>query len=153
MPCVSGNYDPKVGILINCAIFPQSHLAAFSAPLAPGSSPPNLTMFMGLVDTGASATCISKNVVSSLRLQPSGKTKMSGSTGQSNVDQFTFVVGFLFGAQQAPTGAVSGQLYPNLVQGCEFTSHGFGFDVLIGRDIICKGALSLSFDGHFVLAF
>jgi hypothetical protein len=78
---------------------------------------------------------------------------MSGSTGQSNVDQYTFVVGFIFGAQQAPTGAVSGQLTPHLVQGCEFTSHGFGFDVLIGRDIICKGALSLSFDGHYTLSF
>jgi hypothetical protein len=78
---------------------------------------------------------------------------MSGSTGQTNVDQYTFVVGFLFAAQQAPSGAVTGQINAHLVQGCEFTSHGFGFDVLIGRDIICKGALSLSFDGHYTLAF
>jgi hypothetical protein len=92
-------------------------------------------------------------VVASLGLQPSGKTTMSGSTGQSSVDQYTFVVGFIFGAQQAPTGVVSGQLTPHLVQGCEFTSHGFGFDVLIGRDIIGKCALSLSFDGHYSFRF
>jgi hypothetical protein len=152
MPCVSGNYDPHVGVLINCAVFPQSQLAAFVAPLAPGGSPPNVTMFMGLIDTGASATCISAKVVASLVLQPSGKTTLSGSTGQSD-RSYTFVVGFIFGAQQAPTGAVSGQLIPHLVQGCEFTSHGFGFDLLIGRDILCKGALSLSFDGHYTLSF
>ena len=78
---------------------------------------------------------------------------MSGSTGQSTVEQYTFLVGFVFGTQQTPTRAVSGQLNLHLVQGCEFVSHGFGFDVLIGRDILCKGRLSISFDGHYVLAF
>jgi hypothetical protein len=69
------------------------------------------------------------------------------------VPSFTFVVGFLFGAQQAPTGAVSDQLNAHLVQGREFTNHGFGFDVLIGRDNDCKGALSLSFNGNYMLSF
>ena len=110
-------------------------------------------MFAGLLDTGASVTCISSNVVQKLSLQPSGKTRMSGSTGQGLVDQYTFVVAFIFGAQQMPTGAISGQLNFHLVQGCEFVHHGFGFDVLIGRDILCKGTLSLSFDGHYVLSF
>jgi hypothetical protein len=127
-------------------------LAAVRAQQQP-SSPQNLIMFAGLVDTGASVTCISKNVVQTVGLQPSGKTSMSGSTGASVVDQYSFVVGFLFGQQQTPSGAISGQLHGHLVQGCEFTSHGFGFDVLIGRDILCKGTLSLSFDGHYVLSF
>jgi hypothetical protein len=77
---------------------------------------------------------------------------MSGSTGTSTVDQYTFGVGFIFSAQQMPTGAFNGQLSLHLVQGCEFTHHGFGFDVLIGRDILCKGAFSMSFDGHFILS-
>jgi len=110
-------------------------------------------MFAALLDTGASATCISKNAIQTVGLQPSGKTNMSGSTGQTLVDQYTFLVGLMFGAQQSATGAISGQLHTHLGQGCVFTSHGFGFDVLIGRDILCKGALSLSFDGHYVLCF
>jgi hypothetical protein len=150
MPCVAGNYNPAVGVILQVAILPPSQLTAVRTQ---PSAPHNLTMFAGLVDTGASVTCISNNVVQAIGLQPSGKTSMSGSTGQSTVDQYTFVVGFLFGAQQAPTGAISGQLYAHLVQGCEFTSHGFGFDVLIGRDILCKGTLSVSFDGHYVLSF
>jgi hypothetical protein len=151
MPCISGNYNPAVGIIVQVAILPQSQLSALQTSTPPASAP-NITMFAALLDTGASVTCISKNVVQALGLQPSGKTSMSGSTGAQTVDQYAFLVGFIFGAQQAPTGTVSGQLSVNLVQGCEFTSHGFGFDVLIGRDILCKGTLNMSFDGHFIVA-
>jgi len=154
MPCLAGNYNPAVGVLVHVAILPHSQLAALQVPQAPQSiAPPNLTMFAALLDTGASVTCISNNVVQTLGLLPSGKTSMSGSTGQTTVDQYTFGVAFLFGAQQTPTGQISGQLGLHLVQGCEFMHHGFGFDVLIGRDILCKGTLSLSFDGHYVMAF
>jgi hypothetical protein len=153
MPCAAGNFNPAVGIIMQVAILPQSQIVTFQAPRTPQSTPPDLTMFAALIDTGASVTCISKNVVQALNLQPSGKTSMSGSTGQTTVDQFTFVVAFLFQAQQSPTGAISGHLNMHLVQGCEFMSHGFGFDVLIGRDILCKGTLTLSFDGHYILSF
>jgi len=108
---------------------------------------------MGLVDTGASVTCISDKVVQDLGLQPSGKTMMSGSTGAGAVDQHTFGVGFVYGAQQNPTGTFTGGLTLHLVQGCVFMNHGFGFDILLGRDILCKGTLSLSFDGHYVISF
>jgi Aspartyl protease len=153
MPCIAGNYNPAVGVILQVAILPSSQLTAIRTQQQQPPAPQNLIMFAGLLDTGASVTCISKNVVQTIGLQPSGKTSMSGSTGASVVDQYTFVVGLLFGAQQAPTGAISGQLHAHLVQGCEFTSHGFGFDVLIGRDILCKGLLSLSFDGHYALSF
>ena len=108
---------------------------------------------MALVDTGASVTCVSNNAAQKVGLQPSGKTMMSGSTGQGAVDQYTFGVGFIIGAQQNPGGTISGNISVHLVQGCEFTNHGFGFDVLLGRDIICKGGLALTFDGHWHLAF
>ena len=155
MPCIAGNYNPAVGIIQQVAIFPQSQFAAIQAPPSvQGSQPiPNLTMFAALLDTGASTTCISRNVVNAIGLQPSGKTNMSGSTGQNIVDQFTFCVGLIFGGQQSPGGTFSGQVNIHLVQGCESISHGFGFDVLIGRDILCKGTLSISFDGHYVLSF
>jgi hypothetical protein len=151
MPCVAGNYNPAVGVILQAAILPPSQLSSFQA--SPPQTPPNLLMFAALLDTGASVTCISTKVIQTLGLQPSGKTTMSGSTGQNTVDQYTFIVGFLFGAQQNPTGTVSGEMNIHLVQGCEFMSHGFGFDVLIGRDILCKGTFSLSFDGHYLLSF
>lgn len=150
MPLISGSYNPAVGIIINVAVMDSATMTALQSQ---PSNAPNLTQFSALVDTGASITCISSNAAQTLQLQPSGKTQMSGSTGQGPVNQYTFGVGFLFGAQQNPTGTFSGHLGLHLVQGCEFTNHGFGFDVLLGRDIICKGSLHLSFNGQFTLAF
>jgi Aspartyl protease len=155
MPLVAGNYNPAVGVVLQVVILPQTQLASLQATKTAGKQPatPNLTMFAALLDTGASITCISNNVVQKLGLQPTGKTSMSGSTGKNTVDQYAFVVGFMFGLQQTPTGIFSGEINAHLVQGCEFVSHGFGFDVLIGRDILCKGSFTLTFDGHYALAF
>jgi hypothetical protein len=155
MPSLAGNYNPAVGVILQVAIFDPAQVASFTSPSKQSPQPQNLqnlTLFAALLDSGASVTCISNNVVQKLGLQPSGKTNMSGSTGASTVDQYTFGVGLVFGATQAPTGAFTGQLNLHMVQGCEFTHHGFGFDVLVGRDILCKGAFSMSFDGHFILS-
>ena len=154
MPSLAGNYNPAVGVILQVAIFDPTQIASFSAalPQQGAQNIPNLMLFAALLDTGASVTCISNNVVQKLGLQPSGKTSMSGSTGARTVDQYTFGVGLIFGAQQTATGAFNGQLNLHMVQGCEFTHHGFGFDVLIGRDILCKGCFSMSFDGHFILS-
>src|ERR1700739_4532614 len=98
MPCLAGNYNPAVGVILQVGILPPSQLGAFQGPQQQGVQPPQLSMFAGLLDTGASVTCVSRNVVQSLALHPSGMTNMSGSTGQSTVDQYTFLVGFIFGA-------------------------------------------------------
>lgn len=125
MPCLSGNYDPAVGILVQVGIVPQAQLAAIQAGrITPQNPLQQMAFFMGLLDTGASVTCISSNVVNALKLQPSGKTTMTGSTGQTQVDQYTFLVVFMLNPQQLPTGQVTGQANVNLVQGCEFTNHG-----------------------------
>src|SRR5262245_18141674 len=67
MPCIAGNYSPAVGVLLQVAILPPQ-LTAIRTQQQP-SSPQNLIMFAGLVDTGASVTCISKNVVQTVGLQ------------------------------------------------------------------------------------
>ena len=67
MPCLSGNYDPAAGILLQVGILPVSDLAALQAgQITPQNPLQTLSMFMGLVDTGASVTCISSNVVKTL---------------------------------------------------------------------------------------
>lgn len=150
MPLISGNYDPAVGVLVQVAVIPAAQVAQLKSGQI---APTNLHVVMALVDTGASSTCVSKSAAQAAGLVPSGKTQMSGATGQGTVDQYTFGVGFIIGAQQTPTGGVTGSLNLHMVQGCEFTNHGFGFDVLLGRDVICKGGFSLTFDGHWALAF
>jgi len=37
------------------------------------------------------------------------------------------------------------------VDGTEFNNTGCAFDILVGRDFILQGSLTLSFDGHGVL--
>ncbi len=95
MPCISGNYNPAVGPLIQVAILDA---ATAMNPGADGDKNPKLGIFKALIDTGATSTCISGRVVSETGLAPSGKT-------------------------------------PN-----------------DGRDIICGGSFTLSFDGHFILS-
>ena len=90
MPLISGNYDPAVGILVQVAIVPFPKIALLQNTANAGQAPPDLHVAMALVDTGASVTCVSKKAAQDAGLIPSGKTTMSGSTGQNTVDQFTF---------------------------------------------------------------
>ncbi|MCH8238631.1 MAG: aspartyl protease family protein [Proteobacteria bacterium] len=153
MPSLAGNYNPAAGVLIQVSILPPEQAIQAANPQQNSTdSIKDFKVYMALIDTGASCTCISAKVVNDVGLKPTGKTKMSGSTGADEVDQFTFSVGFMFGAQQLPSGKISGALHIHLVNGCKFEDHGFGFDVLLGRDIICKGSFSMSFDGHFILS-
>lgn len=150
MSCISGSYNPAVGPLLQVIILSQDQSGAGEgAQIISGA---NLPLFLALADTGASSTCVSSKVVESCGLQPSGKTTLSGATGQSVVNQFTFIVGFVFNPIQDPSGRFSGTINQHLVQGCQFTDHGMSFDVLLGRDILCKGSFSLSFDGHFIFS-
>ena len=46
------------------------------------------------------------------------------------------------------TGFMSSQVEWTPVRGSFFDGSGSGFDVLIGRDILCQGVFTMSFDGH-----
>jgi Aspartyl protease len=148
MPCISGTYNPTVGPLLQVAVLP-----AIADPQVLAAPALSLHLYTALLDTGASITCISNKVVTDVKLAPTGKTQMTGSTGNSPVNTYQFNVGFLFNPIQNPSGQISGQLNLHFVDGCEFSNTGLGFDILMGRDILCKGHLSLSFDGHFILSF
>lgn len=154
MPSIAGKYNHKTGVLLQIAILLPENMTTFAEPMASSTDlSGGVKMFMALLDTGASVTCISKNVIDEVQLDPVGKTRMSGATGVTDVDQYNFCVGFISDAVQQPSGIMSGALQLHWVEGCEFSNHGFGFDVLLGRDILCRGVFSISFDGHFVLSF
>lgn len=157
MPCIAGLYNPSVGPLIQLAIIdpgpgmlsgnPTSNLVSIS------SAVPSPRFYTALVDTGATLTCIYQKVVQEIGLQPIGKSMMTGATGSSAVNTYQFGVGFLTNPVQTPTGQVTGTLDVRVVDGMEFAVQGAVFDVLLGRDIICAGSFSLSFDGHMLLSW
>ncbi len=63
-------------------------------------------------------------------------------------------VGISSGEKRNPDGTVTGQLevIPN-IRALEFEAGDSSFQALIGRDILQRGVLNLSFDGHFSFAF
>lgn len=124
-----------------------------SQPLAIGQGTQGPRLYTALIDTGATLTCISPKVAQEVGLQPIGKTMMIGATGRSAVNSYHFGVGFLTNQIQAPTGQVSATLETRFVDGMEFVVEGAAFDVLLGRDVICTGTFTLSFDGHMLLAW
>ena len=150
MPCISGSYNPAVGPLVRVAIL---KLPAEIAAKPEAGQKQKFSTFQALIDTGAISTCISQKVVEEAGLTATGKTLITGVTGDMQVDQFTFGVGFILSPQQHPSGEVSGDISVQGVQGCLFENKTFPFDVLLGRDIICAGSFSLSFDGHYILSF
>ena len=139
MPCLSGAYDPAHGVLLKVGIFPGGFLADIKQN-------PNQTiestkhMFHGLVDTGADNTCISSAAVQSIKLNPVGKTAVHGATGSSQMNQYRIDFMLEFGNQQITM--------PNLIA-IEYSANSNVYDVLIGRDIICSGVLTMDFNGHF----
>ena len=135
MPCLSGDYDPTVGILLQVAVLRGGTLES----QIPGEAP----VFAGLLDTGADVTCISDRVVSLLDLQPTGKRQVVGATGTGVTNQYFVDLLLQFGSQHLGI--------PNH----EVMALGTGapnFDVLVGRDIICRGVLTVDFAGRFTFS-
>jgi predicted aspartyl protease len=145
MPSLVFQYNPNVGPLIQVAIWrpdfdPQQGLTVPQNPLT-------VTMYNALIDTGASCTCVTSKVINDVGLTPIGKQIVGGVHGKKTVNQYQFQVALVIPQSQAPTGHWSASALSMPVIGVEFDTSG-GFDVLLGRDIICRGVLSISFDGH-----
>lgn len=138
MPCLSGRFDPAIGPIINVSVLQTGSLQQA------GDQPTQIMAFPALIDTGASITCISANIAKTVGLTPVGMREMASATQSVPVNVYLVDILLPFG----PTGF--------LLQGTqvmEFSTDGNSpFQMLVGRDIICKGVLTLSFDGHLTFA-
>jgi hypothetical protein len=150
MPCLSARYDVNIGPLINIGILPPGGLAAATASAATSAAtaaiaaPPTPTTarsFPALLDTGATGTCISPAVATSLGLTPIGMRPMISAT--HSVPKNVYLVDLVL-----PFGAASVGLANSQVMEFE-PAAGSVFQVLVGRDILGKGVLNVGFDGHF----
>lgn len=147
MPCLSIQYNPKIGPLARIAIWPPN----FRPKGHSSDDPLKMPFYMALIDTGASCTCISPKVIKDLNLPPIGKQLVGGVHGNNPTNLYQFQVVLAFPQSQQVSGVMRMNVLASLVSGVEFVSSG-GFDVLLGRDIICTGSFSMSFDGHAVLS-
>ena len=141
MPCISGQYDPEVGVLLQVAVLPGGHL---NQAMRSNSEKSSIGVMgapvSGLLDTGADHTCVSRRLAQSLDLRPSGKVPVSGATGVSEMNQYMIDLLLQFGQNSI---AITEHMVT------EFTSNSTAYDMLVGRDIICQGVFTMDFSGRF----
>ena len=144
MPAVSGDYDPDVGILLQVGILTGGAVQATQRAEDIGNDlAVSGAQALGLVDTGASKTSISPRLASSLGLKPSGKTLVQGVTGAMQVNSYAVDLMLGFGAHSA--------VIENL-EVCELDLGQARFNMLIGRDVLCRGVLTMDFARRFTFS-
>lgn len=139
MPCLSGRYDPRLGLLLPVGV------------LAPGSVNPNqsqltgsLTLFLALIDTGATTSCISPAVATQIGLKPSGMRLVASATHSVPMNIYLVDLVFTFGQVANVRPAV---------ETIEFAVDASSpFQMLLGRDVLCTGVFTMSHDGHFTFS-
>lgn len=150
MPCVSGRYHRGVGVIIDVVIIdPRA---------APTASPkPNMRFYRGLLDTGATCTCISTRTAEEVGLVADGLKEMATASGTVTRKKYLFALGLPLVEKVDPSGqSASGSIIVPVpeIEGMEFdTGSKTQFDVLVGMDIIGRGSLKIDFDGHFSFCF
>ena len=140
MPCLSGAYNPDIGVILQVGIFPGGFLANVKQKPSQTIESAKGHILNGLVDTGADNTCISSTAAQSIKLSPVSKIEMQGATGSNQMNQYRIDLILQFGKQS--------QILSNFLA-IEYSAHSNLHDVLIGRDIICIGVLTMDFSGHF----
>ncbi|MBC6429284.1 MAG: hypothetical protein GDA55_08700 [Cellvibrionales bacterium] len=150
MPSFSGTFHPDVGPLIEVAIVPFTE----SKGSKNAKKNNDVQLFKALIDTGATSTCLSGTVIDALDLKPVGQTPVIGVTGRKIVNQFVFSVGFFQPQRQHSDGRLDGRFAWFPIRGLQFDQESTAtYQVLLGRDILCKGVFSMSFDGHWLFSF
>ena len=147
MPSLSIRFNPKVGPLLQVFVWKPG----FVPPPANPTTPMAANGYNALLDTGASCSCVSDKVIKTEGLIPSGKQQVGGVHGSQSTNAYRFQIAIPFVQGQAVTGAVSANIVAFNINGVEFIPLP-GIDILIGRDILCVGTFTMSFDGHATLS-
>ena len=149
MPYFTRQVAPN-GSLILSAYIGVSQARRHALTLA-GQAVPNAIAVQGLVDTGASCSCVDPSVLSQLSLSPTGSAPVSTPTTGSQpamADQYDVSIWIPGSTGQLPL------IHPTVPILCAELLDAQGFHALIGRDIL-QGCL-LNYDGKtgiFTLAY
>lgn len=102
-----------------------------------------LAKIFGLIDTGATSSCVSPLTVERLGLEAVGKVECQGVAGVHSA--LTYKIDLTLGTQPP-------HCFENLIVAELTVPEENHFQAIIGMDIIMRGVLTLSPDGHFVLS-
>lgn len=161
MPSLSGSFNPTVGPLITLLLTPPAVLrgAMLPAGTVPQAPPIPANVARALIDTGASITCVTAAMARSASLPLIGKRNMGTAGGTVPVNVYVADIGIPFSPLPAPapgqTTAVgvvaSSAVIPNVTI-LEFQCASPHFQMLPGRDVICRGVLTVSLDNRFTFS-
>ena len=97
---------------------------------------------LGIIDTGATRTSISKCVVEQLGIPPIGKIHLKTAAGTKEANTYQVDIILFFGNQVIPLTSMT-------VTEFEAGSEDGEPQALIGLDVLQKGSLSMDFTGHY----
>jgi predicted aspartyl protease len=138
MACLTGQFDPKMGIGLQVIVLPPA--CAAQGVEVPASAVPRLA----LIDTGTTTTIITPQIVQELGLQPTGRRRALVSILQSGPVQ-TYCVTLVL-PMRGETG-----VFPAL-EVLEASLEDGPIQVLLGLDVLSRGVFTMSCDGHFTFA-
>ena len=136
---------PLLNVQLGISASYHSILAASGVPI------PQPRVAQGLVDTGASCTCIDPSVIRALQISPKGTTMMltpSTGSGGMTVSQYDVSLSIYSTSEESPyqipnLAVVESELFANQ-----------GFHVLIGRDVLARCVFIYNGErGNYTLAF
>ena len=129
--CISGNYNQEHGPLIPVVVFAARNIMSLSN-INHIKIPSKVPRYNALIDTGAGITSISEKVIEDLNLEKFSEKNIAGATGKGSVDTFIICIGLL----KNLTVREIRVLPP--IEAPKFVKTNFPFDILLGRDILCK---------------
>jgi gag-polyprotein putative aspartyl protease len=161
MPSLSGAFNPNIGPLISLFLTPP---AVLRGGMQPSSAVPaqqatlNVHATMALIDTGASITSVTAALAQQVGLPLIGKRPIGTAGGIVGANIYLADIGIPFSA--IPSGPVGQPLPPaNVVAATvtnitvlEFQCPSPHFQMLLGRDILCKGVFNIGFDNRFTFS-
>ena len=137
MPCLSATFNPSIGPLLNVFFAPAGTLKAKANG---GGEQPEAGLYSLLIDTGADITCLATQVAAKLGLQPRGKRNVHHAAGSDEANTYLVDIAIPFGD---PTTSVQTFIAENMWV-MEFGGAHPNYQGLLGRDIICRGLLSIT---------
>ena len=159
MPSLSASFNPALGPILSLFLTPPAVLqqAVQAIAAGPQQAPVSVHAAQALVDTGASITSVTRQLAQTVGLPLIGMRPLGTAGGVVPANVYLADIAIPFGA--LPIGAPGQQMAANLpavtipdVTVMEFQSSSPQFNMLLGRDIISRGMLTIGFDGRFTFS-
>lgn len=147
MPLIRGKLDNRRAI-VDVGLRPSSILIE---GVSPAQAPPiiDIRPVRGLIDTGATVTCVTRAAALRAGLKPRGKQRLGNVSSIEIHTAYMFELGVWYEIDEGETqNATRGYYGFDPILGCDFKDND-DFDVLIGMDLIGQGDISISRDGSF----